>query len=446
MKAGLEPLWHVTVLSNFARGYDKYLRAYSKAGIPESTFPDRFFLLRESELAAGVAKARGLLARLALPGNRLLALRTSVPTAELKENTRTGIGRYVERGSVRLDGVAWLNGDSAQPCLVPVTVEEASALSLRLLCGELRAYDALQPRTFSVLPIARGCQAACPFCFSDASVSAEQEQQRLSLAQVRQWASAARQRGAERFVITGGGEPGLVRHETLCELISVGNETLGKAVLITNGHHLARRDEAACGRALFDYHRAGLRVLAISRHHHDDAVSAKMMSLETDVAAIGRSWRKDRAHWPELRLRFTCVLQRGGVEDMESLEAYVAWAAALGVPELCFKELYVSTSVESVYHRHAANEWSHTHQVPLALILEFAVRHGFVEIARLPWGSPVFRGAWCGVPMQIAAYTEPSLFWERSQGVARSWNLMADGRCLVYLEDRASEIQSPTEA
>jgi hypothetical protein len=59
---------------------------------------------------------------------------------------------------------------------------------------------------------------------------------------------------------------------------------------------------------------------------------------------------------------------------------------------------------------------------------------------RLPWGAPVFRGEWHGAPLQIAAYTEPSLLWERTHGVARSWNLMADGRCLVSLEDRASEL------
>lgn len=446
MSVGPEQLWHITVLSNFARGYDKYSRAYSKSEIPESTFPDRFFLLRENELEQGVTKARRLLERLALPGNRLLALRTLVPSEELRENTRTGIGRYVERGSVCLDGVAWVEEDALQLRLVAVPVEEVSARSLRLLCGELRAYDALQPRTFSVLPIARGCQAACPFCFSDASASAEQEQQRLSLPQVRQWARAAGQHGAERFVITGGGEPGLVRHKPLCELISIGRETLDKTVLITNGHHLTRHDEAARQRALSDYHAAGLSVLAVSRHHHDNAVSARMMSLATDASAIAQSWRIGRASWPDLRLRFTCVLQRGGVEDMKSLEVYVAWAAALGVPELCFKELYVSTSVESVYHRNVANKWSHAHQVPLVLVLEFAARHGFEEIARLPWGSPVFRGAWRGAPMQIAAYTEPSLFWERSRGVARSWNLMADGRCLVSLEDRASEIQLPTDA
>ena len=126
---------------------------------------------------------------------------------------------------------------------------------------------------------------------------------------------------------------------------------------------------------------------------------------------------------------------------MASLEAYVGWAAALGVPEICFKELYVSTSVESVYHRFAANEWSHAHQVPLSLVLVFADRHRFEEVARLPWGAPVYRGAWRGAAIQIAAYTEPSLFWERRHGIARSWNLMSDGRCLVSLEDRASELK-----
>ncbi|MGR5130705.1 hypothetical protein, partial [Photobacterium swingsii] len=57
-----------------------------------------------------------------------------------------------------------------------------------------------------------------------------------------------------------------------------------------------------------------------------------------------------------------------------------------------------------------------------------------------PWGAPVFAGEWAGRPMRIAAYTEPSLYWERTHGIARSWNVMADGRCYASLEDRASEL------
>lgn len=433
-----ETLWHITVLSNFARGYDKYTRLYSKKAIPESSFPDRFFLLRESELAAGVSKASGLLERLGLNGNRLLALKTVVPVTDLHANTRTGIGRYVERGNITLEGTAWVDADC---CLTQVCIEEVMALSLQLLHADLQPFGDLQPRSFSVLPIARGCQASCPFCFSDASASADQDQARLNLQRVRTLAESARDRGAERFVITGGGEPGLLRHPLLRDLIRTGSMAVGKTVLITNGHHLARQPAELQMQMLTDYHEAGLQVLAISRHHHDDAVSTGLMSLATDVAGIVRGWHAGQAHWPDMRMRFICVLQQGGVDSLPVMEAYLDWASSLGVTEICFKELYVSTSIESVYHRHAANAWSHAHQVPLSLVMELAEKHGFREMARLPWGSPVFTGEWKGRPMQIAAYTEPSLLWERSRGIARSWNLMADGRCLVSLEDRHSEIE-----
>ena len=334
-----ETLWHVTVLSNFARGYDKYGRVYSKVAIAESTFPDRFFLLREDELSIGIRKASGLLAKLALPANRLLALRTRVAADALRPNTGTGLGRYVESSRIPVEGVAFVVGDAEDYQVNPTTVEEASACSLRLLCPELQSYAALRPRSFSLLPIARGCQASCPFCFSEASASAEQEQERLDLARVQSFASAAAALGAERFVITGGGEPGLVRHELLQRVIATGHAAMGKTVLITNGHHLARRDPAP---VLADYARAGLAVLAISRHHHDDDASERLMSLRTDVATVARAWHEGRAQWPDLRLRFTCVLQRGAVDSMGALEAYVGLGfAGLGVLELCFKELYV---------------------------------------------------------------------------------------------------------
>lgn len=435
-----ESLWHVTVLSNLIRGYDKYARVYAKAAIPESTYPDRFFLLEEREILAGVHKAQRLLDRLGLPGDRLVALRTEVRRDELRENQRTNVGRYVERGHIALAGLAWVDGTGR---LEPVSIEEASALSLCVLQRQLHPFESLSPRSLSVLPIARGCQAACRFCFSDASASAEQDQARLALPHVEAWARAARARGAERFVITGGGEPGLLPHPLLRALLRAGSSALGRTVLITNAHHLARLTDTQHSEVLADYGDDGLTVLAISRHHHDQERSTRIMSLDTDVAAVARTWRLGRARWPALRLRMTCVLQRGGIASRADLSGYLDWASALGVEEVCFKELYVSTSVESVYHRHAANAWSHAHQVPLSLVLDFAESHGFEEIARLPWGAPVFRGEWRGAPMQIAAYTEPSLLWERSERVARSWNVMAHGRCLVSLEDRASEIALP---
>src|SRR6185503_11718542 len=163
---------------------------------------------------------------------------------------------------------------------------------------QLTDFQQLKPRSFSFLPIARGCQASCPFCFSDASASAEQEQARLDIAHVRRFAMMARARGAERFVITGGGEPGLVRHERLLAIIAMGNEVLGKTVLITNGHHLSRQAPDALAAALEDYAGAGLSVLAVSRHHHEDDASERLMRLRTNVAAVANAWRAGRERWP----------------------------------------------------------------------------------------------------------------------------------------------------
>src|SRR5436305_6797709 len=98
-------LYHVTLLSNFARAFDKYGRTYSKAHIPESRFPGRFFLLRRDEIAIGVARARSLLDKVRLSGDRLLALQTHAGSGELLPNTWTGLGQYIERDWVLIDGL-----------------------------------------------------------------------------------------------------------------------------------------------------------------------------------------------------------------------------------------------------------------------------------------------------------------------------------------------------
>lgn len=150
--------YHVTVLSNFARGYDKYSGLYSKVRIPESTFPDRFFLLRREEIDIGVAKASRLLGRVHLEGDRLLVLETRVLEEELRDNMTTGLGRYIDRPHILVTGVFVLNTGSS---LEPWAIEDATARSLRALHPQLLPYEALVPRSVSLLPIARGCQARC---------------------------------------------------------------------------------------------------------------------------------------------------------------------------------------------------------------------------------------------------------------------------------------------
>src|SRR5687768_5599738 len=244
---GEEYLYYVTALSNLVRGYDKYRRIYDKGKIPESTFPDKFFLLRREELAVGITKAGHLLSKTGLPGDRLIAVETRAYTQELRPNTRTGLGRYVERGHVTVEAVHFIEEPDV---LRRISMEEACALSHRMHAPSQSSYETLSPRSVSILPVARACQAHCPFCFSRASVSEDTLPIPLDWCRVGEVLRAARDRGAQRAVITGGGEPSLLRDGDLQRLIREAAACFSKVVLISNGHTWARKRDDARAAAL----------------------------------------------------------------------------------------------------------------------------------------------------------------------------------------------------
>ncbi len=430
-----ERLYYVTVLSNLIRGYDKYARVYDKAKILESTFPNRFFVLSRQEISIGIAKALPLLRKTRL-GDQLIALETHADTEELVPNERTGRGRFLKRSYIALDAVHLVDNSGE---LTNIRLEEACALSLELHLHDKTQFERLAPRSLSILPVAKACQARCPFCFSQASVSAETESKQIDWQRVSDVLHASRARGASRVVVTGGGEPSLLQDNDLDGLIREAATVFPKVVLISNGFKWGHMTDQARATALNDLDRAGLSVLAVSRHHFDSERNSGLMNLSTGSETIARSLTM-QPNLRQLKLRWICVLQLGGIDDRNSLEQYLDWAVAEDVGEVCFKELYVSTSIESEYHDRAANDWSARNQVPLSLVLDLAHDAGWSITEKLPWGAPIFEGDWRGRRVRVAAYTEPSILWELTNGVCRSWNLMADGRCLASLEDRKSEV------
>ena len=435
--ATLDSLYHVTVLSNFVRGYDKYARVYDKSKIPESTYPGKFFLLSLEEIDIGVRKASTLLRKTGLAGDRLIVLETQVDGDQLHSNLGNGRGRYVERGWIKVTAVHFVDELGS---LVNLRVEELCALSLRLHLSDKKTYEQLIPRSLSILPVAKACQANCPFCFSKASVSAEVRPEAIDWRRVAGVLKQAQVRGARRVVITGGGEPSMLGDSELYRLIRESASVFSKVVLITNGYKWGRMSEEERVLALEHLDLAGLSVMAISRHHFDSERNLAIMKLSTRTEGVAATWSRMGSRLNRLKLRWICVLQHGGIEDRDSLERYLDWAVETGVREVCFKELYVSSSVESEYYDRSANDWSADNQVSLNLVLDLAREDRWKLVEKLAWGAPIFEAQWRGKQIRVAAYTEPSLFWELTHGICRSWNLMADGRCLASLEDSGSEV------
>jgi hypothetical protein len=277
------------------------------------------------------------------------------------------------------------------------------------------AWDECRFLTCSVLPVRMACNLRCPFCFSKSSVSRLREEKAdLDRLDVEGYYRSARARGATRLVITGGGEP-LLRPELVVELVRAGRRVFDEITCFTNGTYLTPE----LARRLAD---AGLSYVCWSRHAADDAANRALMgpgapSLEAFCDAA-RS----------LRIRATCVMARGWVEDGAGAWEYVRALRPYGIREFTFKHTYVAYT-GSVFQGSHADRWARDHQVdddPFAAQGE--------AVGGLPWG-PVIRRIG---EVQICFYREPTPSWELENRLCRSINLLSDGRVYASLEDEQS--------
>jgi hypothetical protein len=271
--------------------------------------------------------------------------------------------------------------------------------------------------TCSVLPVRMACQCDCPFCFSRSSISAlEGARTAWSDAELRAYFRWAADAGANRMVVTGGGEP-LLRPDECVRAVRLAAETFDEIALFTNGARLS----AAVASELAA---AGLCYLCWSRHAISDADNRQIMgpaAPDADtVLAIAQEAR--------LPVRATCVMSTAGVAGAEQAWAYIAAFSAAGVGEFTFKHTYVA-SHRSVFSSSPANQWCSAHRVDVD---PFAGSGDVV--GSLPWGPKIRRIG----EVQVCHYYEPTPEWELSRRLARSSNLLSDGRVYASLEDQTS--------
>lgn len=420
---------YITVLSNWLVGYDKYQKIYSKQQLKQSTYPNQFYLLKDKELDIGLSKASKLLDKIKIKNNKIIRIETSTDNA--KKNLRNNRGWVINQNYINVDKV-FIKNDSWEQ----VSIEDLTALAFKLDHSSLHSYQDLIPRTLSILPIAQACQAKCKFCFSESSISLEKEKRFTNISLVKDICLKAKEKGATRFVITGGGEPGLLNFDNLIQLIKQASLVFNKVVMITNGLFLS--SSPLILEKLNELANNGLTTLCISRRSANDSNNKEIMGIDTQSEKILSCIHNNNIN---LNTRLICVLQKGGVEDSESLSKYLDYATSFDVKEICFKELYVSSVSESLYNSAKENIYSLENQVSLKEVINFLENNNFKIIERLPWGAPVYQGTWKDKQLTIAAYTEPSVGWERSNKICRSWNIMADNKVYASLEDLDSEIK-----
>lgn len=431
-------LSYITVLSNWLLGYQKYSKTYSKENLEKSTYPNEFYLLKQDEFEIGLNKARKLIKKIdsennaISSNNKIIRIETNFVDSLVKKNDRNGLGWVVYQNWIPVHNVYIYKENE----WIKTSIEELTAMSYQLNDKNFIPYNKLKPRSLSILPVAKACQASCKFCFSESSISFDQKRNVVDIENLKKICIEAKNKGAERFVITGGGEPTLIKYETLLETIKTASKYFNKIVLISNGLFLSEENEEIAISKVNKLIDAGLTVLSLSYHHYDKDKNTNIMGKEINTNWLLEIFNKNKIH-EKITLRLICVLQKEGVNNYNEIHNYIKYAIDKNIHQVCFKELYVSSTEESMYAGQKENKYSEDNQIPLSILISYLDEKA-IKITELPWGSPVY--SYQNI-IDIAAYTEPSVGWERANGIARSWNIMADGKCFASLEDKNSIVE-----
>ena len=452
-----EKYHYYTTLSNWLLGYDRYRKTFEKKYA--ARFKDVFYLslngddhnffvdkvlerakrhskVEENERSREAqgksqekSQEKSQAGKTSTRAENEKVVRIGLETETLEPNvqTGTGVGHLYPRNILPVETLEILEIVDGKGVFFETTPEELAGMAFKGL--QKNAWQECRPRSFSVLPIAKACNASCAFCFSKASVSDIVRQAPLDMEKISTMASLAQKKGAKRAVITGGGEPLLLKEEKMLGLIVLLRQYFEKTLLITNGSLLNERN-------IKEMKKAGLTQIALSRHGQDAKSDAEVMGLSVNGQEKINLIRNEG-----LNPRLICVMQKGFIDTGDKILQYIERGIEEGAHEFCFKELYVSSTLESTFAAKKENLYCRENQVPLSTGIQMLEDNGFVLKDSLPWGSPVYGKSIRGNEIKVAMYTEPSVGWELHNGVVRSWNFLSDNRCLASLEDRESEIK-----
>ncbi|MHA1733582.1 MAG: radical SAM protein [Promethearchaeota archaeon] len=201
-----------------------------------------------------------------------------------------------------------------------------------------REYEVYGNPNLSIYSAAE-CNAACPFCVEKLrplSRGGRLEEQR-EVASDRHYFE--RMENAFRILrpldptlsITGG-EPSIdPRLPRIVELVK--HFKFRKRTFTTNGSGLLPNGLVPL---LVE---GGFSHLNLSRAHHDGNRNQEIMKVRDAFTNADLSRVVELTRGTGLRPRLSCVLQRGAVDDLESVLEYLEWASSIGVDNVVFRQI-----------------------------------------------------------------------------------------------------------
>lgn len=209
-------------------------------------------------------------------------------------------------------------------------------------------YQIAQPVTFTPYASAAPCSARCHFCSENLRQSGQSHssQMRPSGDYFVQLKSALTQLQNLPLAFSLSGLEATDDWDWFAQLIDVlaahkRSSKVEQSVLYSNGAgmvHLRANAPLMTKLQAFE-----LNWVELSRHHYDEKVNQSIMRFRPGLNIVANTALNEVVETINAisTVKLVCIVQAGGVADVEALLNYVSWARAIGVRQVIFRELSV---------------------------------------------------------------------------------------------------------
>jgi molybdenum cofactor biosynthesis enzyme MoaA len=244
---------------------------------------------------------------------------------------------------------------------------------------------------------AQPCNARCPFCVEELRPASRgtdlARQKTVERDDGRYFERLARVLEALRplnpSVSVTGDEPSIdPRLPAILRLLA--GHGARKRTLTTNGSGLLDVRE---GRSVLDWiTTSGLRHLNVSRAHPDQDTNARLMGLPDGLRVDQLRVVAGAARAGGTRLRLSCVLVRGAIDDLGGALRYLDFAAGLGIDNVIFRQLMKTDPATTAPN--FVVRFSDARRVPLEPILDAVSADGRFAFRRQIVGYYYYVEVW----------------------------------------------------
>ncbi len=244
---------------------------------------------------------------------------------------------------------------------------------------------------------AQVCNARCPFCVEElrpASRGVALEVQRKVEVDDDRYFHALNEilqvlQPLRPSVSVTGGEPSKdPRLARILRTLQMNNAR--KRTVTTNGSGLMDEQD---GRALIDWITAtGVRHLNISRAHPETNHNARIMNLPDGLSLNQIKDVVRRAKDSATRVRLSCVLLDGEIDNLEGIESYLSFAEEIGVDNVIFRQLMKTDPLTTT--QNFVVLYSDRKRVQLESLLDAMMKHSRFSFRRQIMGYYYYVEVW----------------------------------------------------